>query len=343
EEKLKLKAKKHFEKEDYDGLIKDFSKELLNNSNNPFLLKSLARAYFRLQKYEESEKYYSRYISVKDDDDEINLEYASVLNHIGKYLDSRSILDSMIKNGQGNEDLVLLMSDNLLNMGLIEEAVTVLERFSANTNSRHVYLRLGELYTETGNLNSAYNIWLKGSKLFPDVNIFNMHLALLSYRTENYRQALRHVKKFLENDNGDFRALEFLSEILLKMKKPREAFRNWTDIIEKRPKNDRDILIKSKIFLYMERLDEALKQLELIEERLKEDVEYQFARGLAFLMHEDYNSCIEIWDSAYDTDRTEFERSFFFIVKYFDKEKIYNLFKRWDKYDDKAISSGQDL
>jgi tetratricopeptide (TPR) repeat protein len=337
EEKLKLKAKKFFEKEDYNGLVREFTRELINNSNNLFLLKSIARAYCRLDNYEEASKYYERYLENDKKDFEITYEYATVLNKLSKFMDSKKYAEQVIKGGEVSEDILLLQADNLCNMGMLEEAIANIEKHAHILNSPAIYKKLGNFYKEAGNHTAAYNTWLKATKLFTD-NSFNMLLAKISCQDKNYKQAFKHIKKYTENDTSDFSGLEFLSRVYFNLKKPREAFQVWGEIIEKRPKNDNDIFIKARTLLYSERLDEANKQLDLIESKFGTQVRFKFLKGLAYLMAEDYNRCIEIWEECSNEDEDEFLSEFMFIVRYFDKDKLKNLLKRWSKYENEIIS-----
>jgi len=56
-------------------------------------------------------------------------------------------------------------------------------------------------------------------------------------------------------------------------------------------------------------------------------------------MKEEYDECVNIWESSISKDVDKFENEFFFIVKYFDKEKIQNLYKRWNRYEQKTITA----
>ncbi|MGM0608593.1 MAG: tetratricopeptide repeat protein [Candidatus Muiribacteriota bacterium] len=338
EEKLKLKAKKYFEKEDYNGMIREFTTELINNSNNLFLLKSIARAYCRLENYEEAVKYYDRYLKKEKGDSEITYEYANVLNKLGNFLEAHKFTELAIQKGEINEELLLLQTENLIRLGRVEDAISLLEKNVNKICAAKIYKKLGNLYKILNNNTAAYNIWHKATKLFPENNFFNMLLAQISDEDKNYRLSLKHIKKFLENSPDDFKALNLLARNHLELKKPREAFAVWSDIIDKRPKTDYDIVIKGRILLFTERYEEALKQLELIEDKFKHTPEFMFLRGLAFLMKDDYNSCINLWNKASEIDEDLIRKEFLFISKYFDKTKLKNLLKRWNKYESEIIS-----
>lgn len=338
EEKLKLKAKKYFEREDYKGIIHEFTKELINNSNNLFLLKSIARAYCRLYEYQDASKYYARYIEKDSKDYEIVYEYSTVLNKLGKFSDSKKLMEEGY-SGKWKDEQLILQADNMNNLGMLEEAINLLERNQHNAEGVNIFIEIGNLYIKLGNNSAAQNVWNKGTKVFPHENILNWKLTELCYNDGSLRQALKYLKKYIESDQNDFEAFLFLAKIHLGLKKPKDAFQVWGEIIEKRPRSDNDILVKSKVLLYTERIEEGIKQLELVQDEYAEDWHYLFISGLSYLMKEEYDECVNIWESSISKDVDKFENEFFFIVKYFDKEKIQNLYKRWNRYEQKTITA----
>jgi|GEM_PF-5588883 len=337
EERFRLKAKKFFDKKDYAGLIREFSRELIDHPENLFLLKNIGRAYELRGELEEAIKYYSRYLDKREDQD-ILWKTAKVYNELGRFIDSRKKLERLIKLEVINDDIILLQADNLKNMGIIEEAISLLEKRTTISCGVDIYRRLGEYLMENSNLSAAYTIFSRVVKKFSGQEDIYLDMAKINLEDKNLKRAFKNTRKFVEDRPDDFEGLEFLSRLYIRMRKPKDAYNIWKEIINKRPKNTGDILIKAEVLLFSERLEEALSQLKLIKEEEK-DWKYYFLKGLYELMREEYDRSSEFFETSIEKDRELFENDFFFVVKYFDKEKLNKLVKRWEKYENEIISA----
>ncbi|WP_317694775.1 tetratricopeptide repeat protein [Xylocopilactobacillus apis] len=202
------------------------SQALTIDPTNQALIFGMAELLYSEGKYEKAIFYYNKllnngvttYLSQN-----IKVRYANCLNFTGKFEQAAKIYETF--------NNILLSDDDLFIKGTVfyeihefKKSIDTLEELRERTpDYASIYLVLASSYEETGNLDQAYQIALKGY----EINEFDFKLLLkfsqLAQKLGHFEQAVSGYQKILKNDPENIQALINLSLIYLSKSSNQEA------------------------------------------------------------------------------------------------------------------------
>lgn len=201
------------DQEQYDNAYDLMQKSYEEYKDDSEFLEKFALLAKTMEKDDEAVKYWEELVSVNPNS---LVAYSELLDHYMnsdkyKYYVTRAkykILNQKVSQSiddykkaiaatQEEKDIVnarFLLAKSYEYVGKIQDAIDEYFRIIEHKDDIAIYLKLADLYSESGDRFSAINILERGVKAFPEVTDLSEYLAALYIKEGKYEEALKHAK-----------------------------------------------------------------------------------------------------------------------------------------------------
>jgi tetratricopeptide (TPR) repeat protein len=163
-----------------------------------------------------------------------------------------------------------------------EKAIQSFEKFQTFSKSDAGYREIAKYYEQSGNLEKAIEYLTKGLELQPDSPESLIALGDLYSKLNKNKDAIPIYKRLLESSNNNPLALKRLAAALFDS----GAYKETIDVLkefESKEKPDRTSqLLLGRTYLELRRYPDAINTLQLVLNRIPDDVEALFYLGRAY-------------------------------------------------------------
>jgi len=212
------KVERAYDLEDYNKVI-----ELTRScaDSNPTCARWLAQAHFYSDQYQESIKYYAKYLILKKEDDfpgyanGARVHMALAFSYTGQYDEAINFINDRIRLGDESYVYYEILGAAYYHKRQYDEALTALKR-GIELEPGSIYaagptMWLGRVYEAKKLYDEAISAYKKAMALFPGGTSSYIDLAQLYLRKENYSEAINILKKASEKDPTDDKVLSTLA------------------------------------------------------------------------------------------------------------------------------------
>jgi tetratricopeptide (TPR) repeat protein len=199
----------------YDEAIQAYKRALVLKPGEPQSELNLGLAYFKLGRLNKAIPPLKAAAASFPADRQVDLLLGMSLYGTGRYREALPYLEPIADREQNNPQLQLVLARSYLLSGLYEKAR---DQFKAmlvrDENSPSVHMLLGEAYDGLGKTDEA----LAEFRAAAQSNAPDAHFSIgyLLWRDKHYNEAADEFRKELANNSGQYEALAYLGDCLLK-------------------------------------------------------------------------------------------------------------------------------
>ncbi len=225
----------------------------------------------------------------------------------------------------------LLLARLLLLEEKEEKAIALYEDILAlEPDNNTILLSLGLLYVEKNDLEKAEQFFMKILETNPQSYFANLYMARLASMKEEFQQAENYYQQ-ARTVNTNIDLLFEIAEFYTADKQLQRALRIYQEILEIAPENERAAFNRIKIYLFLEKNDAALRELERIRNFTNDPVTLHLIEAQIYLNSNEREQAKKILETIYNEDPLD-KGSYLLGLVYYQEKQF-----------DKAITVLQDI
>lgn len=245
-------AQKHEEAEEA------FRKAHSLNDKNASVLTFLGFYAAKNEKLADAQSYYQQAISIFPQSKSI-LGLTYVNQKLSQQSETLSFLEAQLKEKPASTQLTMSIALEYLKQGKAKEAQKVLEGFdNTYANHPHISVMLGDVYTQTQQVDKAIQRFESAAELYPQSPMIALRLMGVYNQARRYADGLALANKTLELYPGNIQTLLLKSNFLLTMNKVEEAEKTFNLIDDNIAKDEFYHQVKGNIAMLSKRFDDAV-------------------------------------------------------------------------------------
>ena len=283
---------------DWENAAINFEKAIMLDRSSERIIRHLATCYFQLGKNEKSIDFIEKLARLKPHDFSVHYTLATLYETVGRHqdaiteyerarrckttkLDNVFLADALYRLGN------LYMQDGLMEKGA--ECYKNMFDLKLVSEPAKIYYEIGQRYFEKNDIKKALEYFLKVKEADPKLSFASFYLTLCYDALNDYDNAVKESKVFLEKDTDNWVMHLALSEIYGRMKdeskrdgeikKTQEILRKNVDAGSKNPK---EYFMLCQIYRNQHRIGEAIAVIEsmkliLMDKETKRDTHFLLA------------------------------------------------------------------
>lgn len=253
----------------------EYLKEVLRENPDSFIAHArLGNIYLLEGKYDEAERHFVRALDLQPEKVELIANYATLLSRQGRYEEALEMINRAIRLAPERVELFNIKSNILVGMDRVEDLVEEMyERIRANPEEKVYYLNLALALLNVGREDEAVAV-ISGAldKFEADESIKIAFIKILLRAERNYLLGTK-LKEWVELEPESYELRFYLNQARIEcgfLETAEEDLEKFPEELKEEPQWK---MLKAKIYLERNRVDEAIKLLEEVVERFPGHVE----------------------------------------------------------------------
>jgi len=251
---------------------------------------------------------YSKVINLNENDFEILIKYAEVLNNTGEYLDSVEMYNKALKIKQPEPPVMMGYAEALINAGIYEDAENLLHRLIDRTKNSlpNAQLMLGITKTRLGKYVEAIECFIK-SKNKNEINPQMLSCWAYSlYKSGEYEKAVEKYNHLIEIGNANDDDYFYAGESAYKLQRYNIASTYYSHIVSRNADYSKVYIPLADVFLKLRQKEEAFEVLSLGEEKDSTNFELYVFWGKTLYDFKLYSEALEKFNKASSLNSDDF-------------------------------------
>ncbi|MDN3514997.1 MAG: tetratricopeptide repeat protein [Candidatus Brocadia sp.] len=263
---------------DWENAANSFEKALQLDSSSVRTIQHLATCYFQLGKNEESINYIEKLAKIKPDEFSVYYTLATLYETVGKYQKAIEAYEHARRCKTTKLDYVFLadtlyrlanlyMNENMMEKGI--ECYQNMFEMKLVSEPVKIYYEIGQKYFEKNDIKKALEYFLKAKEADPKLSFASFYLTLCYDALNDYDNAVKEAKSFLEKEPDNWVMHLALSEIYGKtnneskrgeeIEKTKALLKNS---IAAGSKNPKEYFLMCQIYRNQRKIEEAIAVIE---------------------------------------------------------------------------------
>ena len=229
-------------------------------------------AYFNLESFEEAVNDFSLALTLKPNDREALFYRGQTYNFMKRYTDALHDFNAILGHNSPNDSIVFFCrSQTYRNMRQYQEALHDLDYANElDRDFEHPVLeQRGEVLKESGKKEEALTTFLEALKTNSTCSSCWINLAEIYGNLHARREILRRLREVTVLDENKPSVIACRAQAMNHMRHGEEAIVELARALELDPDNELALSVRSGIYNYWDRNEEALRDLDLLSERTR--------------------------------------------------------------------------
>jgi len=263
---------------DWENATINFEKAILLDRSSERIIRHLATCYFQLGKNEKSIDFIEKLVRLKPHDFSVHYTLATLYETVGKHQDAIAEYERARRCKTTKLDNVFLadalyrLANLYMQEGMMEKGAECYKNMfdlKLVSEPAKIYYEIGQRYFEKNDIKKALEYFLKVKEADPKLSFASFYLTLCYDALNDYENAVKESKAFLEKDTDNWVMHLALSEIYGRMKiesKRNEEIKKTQEILEKNvdagSKNPKEYFMLCQIYRNQRKIGEAIAVIE---------------------------------------------------------------------------------
>src|SRR3989304_3402697 len=262
----------------WESAVNNFEKALLLDRHSERIIRHLATCYFQLGKNEKAIDFVEKLVKIKPQEFNVHYTLATLDETVGRNREAISEYECARRCRTTKLDHVFLadtlyrLANLYMNEGMMEKVSECYQSMFRRVLFRSpakIYYEIGQRYFEKNDIKKALEYFLKVKEADPKLSFASVYLTLCYDALNDYANAVKESKAFLEKDTDNWVMHLALSEIYGRMKiesKRNEEIKKTQEILEKNvdagSKNPKEYFMLCQIYRNQRKIGEAIAVIE---------------------------------------------------------------------------------
>lgn len=322
-EYVERRIRKLFTLENWDGAIEELNKIIAIAPSKIARLR-LAQAYMKKDQHRQGIEALQDILKDEPEDVEVGCELINIALMTGNYEMAGTQLKLMEEKGDEEPKLLMLAARYYSETGDKEKTRDRLEKLiGIQPDKTDAYLELSQLAYKDGRIEDALRLWETAYRYDAKRHEILFLISSAQFRLGRYNHALKTMKSYIETFPDDIAARGFLAEILLKLKKIRQAKNEWHTMKEQSPATPQDSVAKAKAALFLGHTALAKEQLSITATAHPGLASAHFYLGVTDLISNAISDASAKWVRAWKMNAAQTEGALRFLAEYFNSKKMH--------------------
>lgn len=258
-----------------EEVLKYYNTALENGVESVSLYISWAMSLIELKRFEEAKEksLFVLQLSPLDASSLYNLAYCEYcLNNVDS---SMLYLDKLLALYSNNFNAIILQGKNYLKKGEYKSAIACFKNV-VNASNKHypLYLDIANAYNDSGDKSSAIKYYEKAIEYVPDMTPAYVNCAKVLCEVGEVKDAMRKIRKAYSLENENPFVIFTYAAVLLYDERYQDAYKKFDDVVKM------NVIPEAKLgcvesLIYMNKLEDALSQLEKIKDEFVNSLSYR--------------------------------------------------------------------
>ncbi len=263
---------------DWENAVKNFEEAILLDGTSERVIQHLATCYFQLGKNEKSIDYVEKLAIIKPQEFSVHYTLATLYETVGKHRKAIEEYEYARRCKTTKLDHVFLadtlyrLANLYMQEGMMEKGIECYKSMfdmKLVSDPVKIYYEIGQQYFEKNNTKKALEYFLKAKETDPKLTFTSFYITLCYNALNDYENAIKEAKIFLEKEPNNWVMHLALSEIYGKIKnesKRNEEIEKTRDILKNNidagSKNPKEYFLLCQMYRNQRRISEAIAVIE---------------------------------------------------------------------------------